>query len=527
MGLDFIQGGSADYENALILAGFGKFHYLLLTICGLIYANTAVGITIISFVLPSATCDFKMTSEDKGWLTASPMLGMVIGSYFWGCLADTKGRRIVLVAALLLDGFVGLLSSVTPIFGLFMLLRFINGFAITGAMGICFPYLGEFQPTKYREKVLCWMELFWTVGIIVLPLIAWLLIPLSFRLKYEWSTEHSAYLWTFSSWNLFVAICALPSLLLGGSLYLFPESPKFLVECGETEAALEIIKDIYVTNSGRDRSEYPIKSLKASDKVNNVMEIHNRSKRTLSMRKAHHVKILFNEVWDQTKALCKRPHLKHTILTCLIQFGITSSYYTLMVWFPELFDRFEQYETQFPNTSASVCDVSAIVLDVVNGTFVDDFCGGTIDTSVFLHTLLIGLACIPTSFWLPLCVHRLGAKFFLVFSLLVASAVTVGLYFVINSKQNLILSCIFEALTSMAISTVYCVMVDLFPTNLRVMAAALSLTFGRGGALVGNLLFGYLIDLQCEIPIVIFSIMLFVSGALCFFLPSTGSDALD
>lgn len=36
-------------------------------------------------------------------------------------------------------------------------------------MGICFPYLGEFQPGKYRETILCWMELFWTVGVIVLP----------------------------------------------------------------------------------------------------------------------------------------------------------------------------------------------------------------------------------------------------------------------------------------------------------------------------------------------------------------------
>lgn len=41
------------------------------------------------------------------------------------------------------------------------------------------------------------------------------------------------------------------------------------------------------------------------------------------------------------------------------------------------------------------------------------------------------------------------------------------------------------------------------------MAAALSLTFGRGGALVGNLLFGYLIDLNCVVPIVMFSILLF------------------
>lgn len=41
------------------------------------------------------------------------------------------------------------------------------------------------------------------------------------------------------------------------------------------------------------------------------------------------------------------------------------------------------------------------------------------------------------------------------------------------------------------------------------MAAALSLTFGRGGALVGNLLFGFLIDLDCVVPIVLFAAMLF------------------
>ncbi|EDW33900.1 GL21881 [Drosophila persimilis] len=42
-----------------------------------------------------------------------------------------------------------------------------------------------------------------------------------------------------------------------------------------------------------------------------------------------------------------------------------------------------------------------------------------------------------------------------------------------------------------------------------VMAAAMSMTFGRGGALLGNLIFGLLIDLNCIIPIIIFSGMLF------------------
>lgn len=42
-------------------------------------------------------------------------------------------------------------------------------YRVAGAMGICFPYLGEFQQTKYREKILCWMEMFWTIGVIILP----------------------------------------------------------------------------------------------------------------------------------------------------------------------------------------------------------------------------------------------------------------------------------------------------------------------------------------------------------------------
>lgn len=54
---------------------------------------------------------------------------MVIGSYFWGCLADTKGRKVVLVSTLLMDGFIGILSSFVQILPIFMACRFVNGFA--------------------------------------------------------------------------------------------------------------------------------------------------------------------------------------------------------------------------------------------------------------------------------------------------------------------------------------------------------------------------------------------------------------
>lgn len=83
------------------------------------------------------------------------------------------------------------------------------------------------------------------------------------------------------------------------------------------------------------------------------------------------------------------------------------SYYTLIIWFPELFYRFEEFEHAHPGEIASVCDVSSIVVGD------EDLCGDPVQDSVFIHTIIIGAACIPTSFWLPLCVHKLGAKFFL------------------------------------------------------------------------------------------------------------------
>ena len=74
-------------------------------------------------------------------------------------------------------------------------------------------------------------------------------------------------------------------------------------------------------------------------------------------------------------------------------------------------NRFEQFEHENPGETTSVCIVSALPN---NGTVVDAYGRDTvIAPSVYLHTVYIGLACIPGSIILPIFVHKLGAKFFL------------------------------------------------------------------------------------------------------------------
>ena len=43
----------------------------------------------VSFVLPSA-CDLNLTSSDKGWLNAIIFVGMMVGGYSFGGVADIK-----------------------------------------------------------------------------------------------------------------------------------------------------------------------------------------------------------------------------------------------------------------------------------------------------------------------------------------------------------------------------------------------------------------------------------------------------
>lgn len=62
----------------------------------------------------------------------------------------------------------------------------------------------------------------------------------------------------FHSWNLYLLICAVPS-ITGTIIFIFlPESPKFLMTIGRNEEALEVFRRVYKINSGKPASSYPV-----------------------------------------------------------------------------------------------------------------------------------------------------------------------------------------------------------------------------------------------------------------------------
>ncbi|XP_076231018.1 synaptic vesicle glycoprotein 2B isoform X2 [Calliopsis andreniformis] len=525
MGVQSKEGTKQTEENvaqeAVDQTGFGKFNLKVMAVCSLIFMNVAFSITSIAFILPSAACDFQMTTVDKGRLSAAPMIGMLAGSYIWGCYAAIKGRRMSLLVALFLHGISELLASLIPHYWIFLFLKFLSGAAMNGQSAVVFLYLGEFQPTKYRDKMLSWMEMAWVLGMIILAGVGWIIIPLEMNMLIAG--------YTFHSWNFFVFICSLPALLTGFWLLFFPETPKYLAETGQNVQMLDVLMRMYSENSGEPPKEYVTKLRNCGN--NNLNELVHRIMHTREPEEVTEksFKLMIQDIYTKTMMILKPPFLWRTIVVCLIACFVTSSYYTLTLWLPELFHRYADFQEAFPNQTASVCTLKSIKnLTELSMQTDDPFgCDSRVQTSVFIHTFILGASCIPTGLILPLLVNYVGYKFFLVITAFVPAVVTACLFLVKTSTQNLILSCAYESVTSVCLSVVYCLLVDLYPTHLRAMASGLSAFISRIGAISGTLMIGYLIDDYCTLVILIVAVQLFLSGILALFTPGRKKSKPD
>lgn len=114
-------------ENALDLTGFGKFNYGLIVLTGAILGCVFLETVGINFILPVAQCDLNLTNQNKGILSAIGFIGIIVSSHLWGFLADTKGRKTVIVPTLLIAFVITIISSFVKSFWILVLLRFLNG----------------------------------------------------------------------------------------------------------------------------------------------------------------------------------------------------------------------------------------------------------------------------------------------------------------------------------------------------------------------------------------------------------------
>lgn len=218
-------------EKGIQTAGVGKFQYRLFVIFGLVWLADAMQVLSIGFSAPSIAKTFGKTVPEALQTGTFFFIGMLIGAFVFGRLADRIGRRPVLMMAVVIDAFAGVASAFAPEFAWLLVLRFITGIGVGGTLPVDYTMMAEFLPSDRRGRWLVLLESFWAVGTIFLAILALV-----------------AVYWGEDAWRVIFFVTGLPALIGVVLRFYIPESPMYLNRNGRSEEARKVLQRVANVN---------------------------------------------------------------------------------------------------------------------------------------------------------------------------------------------------------------------------------------------------------------------------------------
>ncbi|KAF2424815.1 general substrate transporter [Tothia fuscella] len=192
---------------------------------------------VISSTLVSIGSDLSnhpLSTLNKSLITSSTSLLALLSSPFSGLLADSLGRKplILLADALFILG--ALWQSLSTTIWSMILGRAIIGIAVGSASFVVPLYISELAPAKWRGRLVTISTLMITAGQVVAYIVGW-----------GFSSVHGG-------WKWMVGLGAVPAALQLCILLFMPETPRWLVRDGKVERARKVLGRVYGGVGGGD-----------------------------------------------------------------------------------------------------------------------------------------------------------------------------------------------------------------------------------------------------------------------------------
>ncbi|XP_068624878.1 putative transporter svop-1 [Battus philenor] len=479
-----------SFEDALMMTGFGKFNYRMLLLVSSIIMGMVFEIFSVSFLVTASSCELGTISSQQGLMAATPLVGIILSSHFWGYLADTKGRRRVLRWELISGFTAGFLATFSPNWIVFILLKFASSCGVAGTYALALTLLGECTPHHKRSLLVALTSSIFLVCTGVMAIFTIPVLPLKFSYYIPFLGIY------FNSWRLLNLSYCMPCALSAVGIHYVPESPKYLLSAGEEEMALEILRDINAVNKGRN-VDFKVESLILDE------ESARRGKEGL-----------WSSIISQTTPLLKPPLLSKTLLLSLMFVIVYFCLNPYMVWLPYISDGIMR-ASETGDSNFTFCEMLQTSLNAGANKVSDCVLDKTAMIMVFGIDLLLAVMNGILTVVMAFC----GRKPLLITMQLVAG--TAGL--LVNASSNWIISIVlFIVYLSGTLNYGFLatVTVDVFPTYVKAMALCLTLMVGRGSSVLGINILKELLSNQCELSFYCFAGLTMVGGLLGFLLPS-------
>lgn len=203
---------------------------------GLGFMFDAWDVALNGFLIPLLSDYWSLSVGQAAWIATANLIGMALGAFIWGGIADVIGRKKAFTLTLLVFSIFTVAGAFAPAYGWFILFRFLAGFGLGGCIPVDYALVGEFTPSRHRGRVLTAMDGWWPIGASLCAFV-------------------SAYLLDFGDWRLIMLVMIVPALLTVAVRFGIPESPLYLASVGRYAEADAIIARL-VERTGADVREW-------------------------------------------------------------------------------------------------------------------------------------------------------------------------------------------------------------------------------------------------------------------------------
>lgn len=179
-------------------------------------------VALNGFLIPLLSDYWSLSVGQAAWIATANLIGMALGAFIWGGIADVIGRKKAFTLTLLVFSIFTVAGAFSPAFSWFILFRFLAGFGLGGCIPVDYALVGEFTPKKHRGRVLTAMDGWWPIGASLCAFV-------------------SAMLLDVGDWRLIMLVMIVPALLTVAVRFGIPESPLYLASVGRYAEADAII----------------------------------------------------------------------------------------------------------------------------------------------------------------------------------------------------------------------------------------------------------------------------------------------
>ena len=178
---------------------------------------------IISGALLQITEDFGIGEGWKQVVTASILLGAVVGALTCSRLSERWGRRgtLLMLAVVFVVGSLWCAFSPNP--EVLSLGRLVLGFAVGGATQTAPMYVAELSPPRYRGRLVLCFQIAIGVGIVIATIVG--------------ASETI-------DWRASIGVAAVPAVIMLGLLLRLPESPRWLIKQRDPDTARAMLERV-------------------------------------------------------------------------------------------------------------------------------------------------------------------------------------------------------------------------------------------------------------------------------------------